>query len=206
MNILIKLGGIEVLNLFKSHLKKVEILQHKITDYANKTIDILQNRISILFYILIYFLLFAITADILEIPQSRKHQSSSNSTIISTNKQETILEIYSLNKQNLSYSESRQLAIFVLDKFSNENIQFISNNFIADERIKLILNDFIKKQVNKENLFWSIFISIPIILIIALFYLKKLVRFYENTSFIILSSKSERVYNEGSGLELLVPR
>ncbi|MDM8557364.1 hypothetical protein [Candidatus Parabeggiatoa sp. HSG14] len=190
--------GIEVLNHFKSYLKSIETPQYPVVNWAIKTKTILNFKFLSKLMMLIVFIGVMFASLVFSFFES---QGKGLSTTISSDRQEQILKLYAFNEHNLT--QQIKIALFALENFHVEFIQLTSDNLITDEKIKFILSNVVKNTAKKKNilLLWLssitiFFLSVFGILILAVFYLKRLIKFHEKRSFIILSSRSERIFNE----------
>ncbi len=183
--------SIEVLNLFKDKIGELLTLPDKKMFFFKKAATLFNKDsfTSFLSIIILFFLGFSFYN--ISTFANNKNQSKAY---------EKLIDYYLYNKSD---KNEAYLGFYAVDLMTPDDLKKISNQKKFNKQVNIILEDLSleleKSEHQKNSYFWDSFIlmlSLSGIFIAISFYVGKAVEFYGNTSFILLSKRSENEYND----------
>lgn len=177
--------GVEILNLFKEHICSIIIEEQRIVKLYKKTKVFVLN-VGYIFILLALFITILKLFSIIDDKQLNEEHIKTLKTVVNT--------------KNNNEKVDNLLALYI---FSQNNINTKLIDYIESKELKYRLNEFIKNKEEKKAdndkdilKYFLSFVVFPISLIMLLiYYIKYSLKYYSIGAYILLTNKTETIYN-----------
>ena len=177
--------GIEVLNLIKDKILDVSIKRRKIHKFSEKILKEFEMKTLLLPFVLTLLIISAVFS-MLELTIRDTYSKDDYHSII--------------NEIKKSNSMDARIALFSLDNIRRIDLDYVADMHIENINIKESLKTISRNSNNNYNIlkekFFVFLLSGLAIFISVFFYLKQVLKYYGNNSYILINRRSENEYKE----------